>query len=221
VVQKRFGIAFVIMLVLVAGAAVTAALVVLHSGVPGDITDHELTAIGAVLGAGGFLLAATATVVAVVAYFSALPRPDIRLVSAEMVAQASPPSGTFGLKITVANRGPIAARFVAVRVTFSNWRWQFQSPNVPRAWQADYSTNPFFEQVTWEGGVDAVVHPTWTYLLPLLGNLVSNRSFGEFKVQNEAGEMVPDVIPKTIDFAVEIVADRMRPRVVSRSIRIS
>ena len=138
-----------------------------------------------------------------------------------MAAQASPPSGTFGLKITVANRGPIAARFVAVRVTFSNWRWQFQSPNVPRSWHADYSTNPFFERVTWEGGADAVVHPTWPYLLPLLGNLVSNRSFGEFKVPNDAGEMVPDIIPKTIDFTVEIVADRMRPTVVPQSIRIS
>ena len=218
-VQKRLGIAFVIVLILVAGAAVTASVVVLRSGVPSGITDHQLTAIGAILGAGGFLLAAAATVIAVVAYFNSLPRPDLRLVSAEMVAQAYPPSGTFGLKVTIENKSAVAARFVAVRVTFSNWRWQFQDRNEPTAWVADYSTNPFFEQVTWEGGADAVVHPTWPYVLPLLGHLWSDRST-PISVPNEAGEMVPDVVPKSIDFTVEIVADRMRPRVMPRSIPI-
>jgi hypothetical protein len=201
-------------------AVIIGSVLVLSAGVPRAITDTQFTAVGTILGAGGFLLAITATVIAFAAYFNSLPRPDVQLVSADPVAQSFPPVGTLGLKVTIENKGVVAARFVAVRVTFSNWRWQFEDRNAPTAWVADYSTNPFFEQVTWEGGADAVIHPTWPYHLPLLGPLKSHRSFGAFSVPNEAGVMVPDVTPKSIDFTVEIVADRMTPLPIHQSIPI-
>jgi hypothetical protein len=222
VTRNRVGaIVGVAALVLIAAAVIRASIAVLAGGVPKGITTDQLAAIGTILGGGGFLFAIVATVVAVIAYANSLPRPDLIVHNVEQIAQAFPPSGTWGLKITLSNRGKVAARFVAVRVTFSNWRWQFADRTVPSAWTIeDYSTNPFFERATWEGGADTVIHPTWQYTLPELGSLNSSLSFGMSYTENEAGEMVPDRVPESIDFVIEIVADRMRPKSLSSGFSI-
>jgi hypothetical protein len=209
--RALFVVAIVWPLVGIAALVILVSGAVLVGGVPKGVTTDRVTAVGTILGAGGFLLAIVATIIAVIAYVNSLPRPDLFVDNVEQVAQAFPPSGTWGLKITLGNRGQVAARFVAVRVTFSNWRWQFTDRTAPSAWTIeDYSTNPSFERASWEGGADAVIHPTWPYTLPELGSLTSSLSFGMGYVANDAGEMVPEVIPPSIDFSIEIVADRMR-----------
>lgn len=187
------------LLVVIGVVAVAFSCVALASGFPDRVIADRLAAVGTILGAGGFGLALVATGLAVLAYVNSLPRPDVYVISVEQVAQAFPPAGSWGLKVTLGNRGEVAARFVAVRVTFSDWRWQFGTA-APTPWTPDYSTNPFFERVTWEGGADAVLHPTWPYLLPELGQLVSSLSFGS------------GYVPSSIDFKIEIVANRMKPK---------
>ena len=210
-------------LVAIAAVVIVTSALVLVRGAPSGITANQLAAIGTILGGGGFLFAIVATVVAVVAYANSLPKPDLYVETVEQVAQASPPAGTWGLRITLGNRGTVAARFVAVRVTFSNWRWQFTdaATRARTPWRVDYSTNPFFDRATWEGGADAVLHPTWVYLVPELGYLRSNFSFGSFSVPNDAGVMVQVPVPKSIDFTIEIVADRMVARSSNHSFVIS
>jgi hypothetical protein len=210
-------------LVAIAAVVIVMSALVLVRGAPSGVTANQFAAIGTILGGGGFLFAIVATVVAVVAYANSLPRPDLYVQTLEQVAQAFPPSGTWGLKITLGNGGQVAARFVAVRVTFSNWGWQFaDAPTRARTpWRVDYSTNPFFSRATWEGGADAVLHPTWPYIIPELGPLNSNFSFGSFAVANDAGEMVPVPVPKSIDLTIEIVADRMTARSFDHSFVIS
>ncbi len=201
-------------LIAIAVAVSAASALVLARGVPSGVSTNQLAAIGTILGGGGFLFAIVATVVAVVAYANSLPKPDLYVETVEQVAQASPPAGTWGLKVTLSNRGTVAARFVAVRVTFSDWRWQFTdaATRARTPWRVDYSTNPFFDRATWEGGADAVLHPTWAYLVPELGYLRSNFSFGSFSVPDENGVLVQVPVPKSIDFTIEIVADRMTAR---------
>jgi hypothetical protein len=201
-------------LVAIAAAVIVASALVLARGVPSDVSTSQFAAIGTILGGGGFLFAIVATVVAVMAYANSLPKPDLYVETVQQVAQTFPPSGTWGLKITLGNRGTVAARFVAVRVTFFDWGWQFTdaATRARTPWRVDYSTNPFFDRATWEGGADAVLHPTWPYIVPELGPLRSNFSFGSFSVPSDAGEMIPVPVPKSIDFAIEIVADRMVAR---------
>jgi hypothetical protein len=210
------GIQWLIFAVTSLGVVVTGgAIAVLLVGFPGVAQADRVVAIGTIFGAGTFVFAIIGTLVAAQAYANSVQRPDLYVVDVIPLGQAAPWMGDWTLKITLGNRGSVAARFIAVRVTFTNdWRWQLVG-SFTSEWITDQSTNPFFERIAWAGGADAVVHPGWEYLLPALGPPRSIYAMdlqhgGGAVVQDDRGEMVPMRNPETVELIVEVVADANR-----------
>ena len=138
---------------------------------------------GGVAGIGALVFAFIATVVAVVAYSDSTQRPALSLTSVQ------PPRvnnraerAAWRIDITLANGGPVAARFVAVRITFAG----------ALAWKhnPEWSQGSSMRIMQWDGGVDTIIHPDWNARIPSL--------------------VVELGLERTADFTatVEVVADR-------------
>jgi hypothetical protein len=198
---------------IIASIAVLAALVVGASlavwffGTPHATTD-QWAAITVILGVGGFVFAIIATIVAVVAFERTIQRPALGVARIDYPMQALPPEGSFSIDLKLENNGQVAARFVAVRITFTNTWWRFAM--LGSKWEGNFGTSPHFAQATWEGGADAVVHPHWQYDVPELGPLTSSDQ-GAIATSDETGNLIPVVFPSSIDYTIEIVADGMKP----------
>jgi hypothetical protein len=159
---------------------------------------------GAIVGAGAFLLAVLATAIATVAYINSTEKPSLRLEAhypghdqAAELAREGLSIPDWSLQLRLYNDGPVAARQVAVRVTFSKGVSLSTPANAitlaPWYTASPEDKNP--SQLWWEGGADAVVHPspTWPYQLPQLGRAPLG------------------LTPSPASFTVEVVADDVAP----------
>jgi hypothetical protein len=153
------GFLAIVVLVFVAGT-----LALWPSGWPAKGTD-QWAALGTLYGAGAFVLALIATALAAIAYINSTEKPLL------VLAQTSMPVGYQGwfFSLRLENRGPVAARFVAVKLKFNGTRIRLPYGGYPMEpkWTSgrpggwDLATEAF-----WEGGADAVLHPRWPYQLP-------------------------------------------------------
>jgi hypothetical protein len=161
-------------------AIVWVGLLLLPADLRPKAENDRWAAEAALFGVGGFLLAIIGTAVAVVAYVNSTEKPDLQLttVSAAGIAPGDrldlivDHRTDFGLndawmlRLELTNTGPVAARFVAVRVTLEGaWLWAASSALIP--WKSGTLATP--HQFFWEGGADAVIHPGWQYQVPTLG----------------------------------------------------
>jgi hypothetical protein len=169
----------VAVLVLVVVAAGVLAYLVRPAERPSTVPD-TLAAEGALFGAGAFIQAVIATVIAIGAYINSTEKPMLSIAGLyypgrgedlPMRKGSEPDWGlcqAWSLNIKLRNVGAVAARAVAVRVTFERASlrtpagllapWKAMSPGIG---------NP--HRVWWEGGADAFVHPDWDYDITSLG----------------------------------------------------
>jgi len=175
---------------------------------PTDETN-QWAAEAAVIGGGALFLAIVATAIAVVAYINSTEKPSLELRAAYSGSNQpllihwnnSPPGATgmvtssgeqpeWSLHLWLDNVGPIAARFVAIEVTFApevHLETKDRQPGYLRPWVAPIEPFTMTSQIRWEGGADAVVHPGpgWLYPVPPLGPayliLIGPQSQTEFR----------------------------------------
>ncbi len=184
----------VVTLVLVVVVALIVALKVRPTEFPPTKAADQWAAEGAVFAAGAFLMAVLATAIATVAYINSTERPLVRVAvshpgetdpwRASWVRDARDQSGEkttraefdgWFLTLRLFNDGPVAARFVAIRVTFRDGahlsvrRLESLRPcqaGSPRVTYARKERVFYTASVSWEGGADAAVHPSWEYDVP-------------------------------------------------------
>ena len=112
------------------------------------------TVTGGIAGMGALAFAYVATLVAVVAYRDSAQAPVLRF---EVLnwgeAQRNGDTLSWRFEMTVVNDGPVAARFLAVRITIDGAH--FSDDN--RAW----SLSPDKRMMQYDGGADDIVHPHW------------------------------------------------------------
>jgi hypothetical protein len=160
--NSALALAGILVVVLVAFAAVT--FIARPSQWPSNLTD-QWTALGALYGAGAFVLAAFAAVLATIAYVNSTEQPLL------VLAHTSMPVGfqDWSFSLRLENRGPVAARFVAVRLKFIGTRIKLPYANYPMEprWTSGRPGWDMGTEAFWEGGADAVLHPKWPYQLPL------------------------------------------------------
>jgi hypothetical protein len=162
------------------------------NGWPGSkALGDEWTALGTLYSAGGFVLAAIAAVLAIVAYINSTEKP--RLV----------PDSTYALhfqdwffSLRLVNRGPVAARFVAVRLRFVGATIALPYDGFPMdPWTTRHQGWNGAQEAVWEGGADAVIHPKWPYDVPVFRcNLSVSTGQAVLEV-----EVVADDVPTFID----------------------
>jgi hypothetical protein len=132
--------------------ALTLALVVLS--VPASAPHNHWVAIAAVTGFVALLYAFLATWVAFMAYMRSRLKPELRF---EVLnwgeAHGDGDTLSWRFEMTVINDGPVAARFIAVRITIDGAR--FSDDN--RAW----SLSADKRMMQYDGGADDIVHPHW------------------------------------------------------------
>jgi hypothetical protein len=156
----------------------------------------------ATVGLGALVFAVIGTLVAVVAYVNSTQRPalDLKLLPAggdEDRITFGPDTagreavGVVSLRFQLQNRGPVAARFVAVRVRVADGPW-LSRPASGWLLVAERSSPLMY---LWEGGADVVVHPGWTYDIPELK--------ATFEVQQTTRSFI---------IVAEVVADEMATR---------
>lgn len=171
---------------------------------------NQWAAEAAIIGGGALFFAIVATAFAVLAYINSTERPKLRLEpSFSWKPTPQPPApdsipGRFpdwALRLRIYNDGPIAARNLAVRVTFSGAVSLVTQPHAGllAPWQALSPDDPWPTQLWWEGGADAVVHPSpaWPFEIPQLGRA----PLQVFDLESD----------QPVTFTVEVVADDVRP----------
>lgn len=178
--------------------------------VPDNNTDRW-AAEAALMGFGGLFLAFVGTSVAVVAYINSTDKPALHLAQIHDY-DMGPFSSQVGhgrlwqMTLLLQNEGSIAARFAAVRLTFSRQVWSPEQAGFGHIPQ--YSFTPWSARSTshgdslafwWEGGADAVIHPGWEYMVPQVTLAVPDS-------ENPAniGITAPD-----LEVTIEVVADVM------------
>jgi hypothetical protein len=160
---------------------------------PGSKTlGDEWAALGTLYSFGGFLLAAFAALLATIAYINSTEKPRLFLHSSYALHFQD---WSFALRLE--NRGPVAARFVAVRLRFVDASISLPYDGFPMGpWKTGPAGWEGSREAVWEGGADAVLHPRWPYIVPpFLCNLSVPTGQGVLKV-----EVVADDIPS---FATE------------------
>jgi len=184
---------------------------------PPTASADRWAAEGALFGAGAFVLAVLATAIATIAFVNSTDRPKLRIEpSYTWRPTPDPPSpdaipGRFpdwSLQLSIYNDGPVAARNLAVRVTFTDpglfapdWITLETRDGASSLspWRAANPNDLSPAQVWWEGGADAVVHPSprWPYQVPQLGPAALHI----YKPESD----------EQFEFTVELVADDVPP----------
>jgi hypothetical protein len=175
---RRARIGAVAVLLALGGVVLGVAFGIGHFWPPDSPTTEadRLAAIGAVFAGGGFSLAVVATIVAVFAYINATEKPWLRIAEPDVLwvgdpVQSMPATRTLVYSVRLANDGLVAARFVAIRITFVGAVAEVPAGRL-HPWHAASDQAPASGRLWWEGGADAVVHPGWEYEVPTLGPLV-------------------------------------------------
>ena len=171
----------------------------------------------AVVGGGALFFAVVATVIATFAYINSAEKPSLRVEasydgrdeplavawnnsqpdeSGQITSVGERPS--WWLTLRLYNDGPVAARFIAINVTFgAGAKLDTKGQTLLRQWQQPTERWLASSEFRWEGGADAVVHPSWPYRVPQLGPTYlilegpqSQTSF-EFNVEVVADDVPP------------------------------
>ncbi len=182
---------------------------------PGKPAD-PWAAEGAIFGIGAFVLAVLATIIATIAFVNSSEKPSLQLEaycpgrdeplamswnsgqpdeSCRVTSAGEYPNWLLSLYLH--NDGPVAARFIAINVTFgAGAKLETKGQTILKHWQTLMERWTASSEFRWEGGADAVVHPSWPYGVQLLGPIYlflegpqSQTSF-EFDV-----EVVADDVP--------------------------
>jgi len=206
-------VAFIASLVVVVLGAAILSFEVWPAGWPSNKTpSDQWAALAAIYGAGGFLLAVFATLIATIAYSNSTEKPVLVLAfvryqgggSTPNVNLVESPSLPYGeipdwtLRIIVRNDGLVAARFLAMRVTLDGAGF-FPGGRSIEPWRAGTETGT--PVVWWEGGADAVVHPNWEYrVLPLVCPVRPNTPSERFSFQIEF--VADDFPPQSTEYVV-------------------
>lgn len=141
----------------------TAVLVLSLVLAPTQWPSDRWAALSAIYGAGAFLLAVAATVIATIAYINSTEKPRFVVHTSR-----SEDLQDWSLGLQLENRGQVAARFVAVRLRFVGTKTSDPDDQLPmRPWtpsglQGWHGAT----EAVWEGGADVVIHPDWTYRVP-------------------------------------------------------
>ncbi len=177
---------------LIIGAVITVAAlpVAVHYGAQ----HNHWTAIAAVSGVGALAFAFTATFVAVIAYDGSTQRPVLGIGVEPSSARYQGGYYRFQLSVVLSNRGTVAARFIAVRVTIDGAVFE----------QASVEWRILADRVAqWDGGADAIIHPGWNATIkPLFAAINPPLKAEHFTVRVEvvadrAGTV--SVPPETVD----------------------
>jgi len=116
------------------------------------------TVAGGIAGMGALLFAYIATLIAVVAYRDSAQAPALRFTPLTCSDATPHPNDAayfrWSAKMTLINDGPVAARFIAVRVTLEGAEFG----DDVRGWPIDPSDKHI---VQWDGGNNAIIHPGW------------------------------------------------------------
>ncbi len=191
--------AYLLVGVLVAAIALVVWLMIvaLPATFPATVEADRWAAEATVIGAGALFFAVVATLLAVVAYVNSTEKPELQFEAAydgrkdplDIAWNERPPDKSgqvisvgehpaWSLTLQLHNAGPVAARFVAIRVRcgpgmqLKNQRgpWSAGWPTL-EPWRPALAerTQEWLSQAWWEGGADAVVHPSWPYPAHLLG----------------------------------------------------
>jgi hypothetical protein len=177
----------IVLLVVVVALALAFAIAVSPSEFPPTKVPDEWAAEGAVFAAGAFLLAVLATAIATVAYINSTEKPALRIILLDYPGvhepvsemwEATPPGPSgqtseiaFWLALWLRNDGQVAARFVAIRLTVGPDAWLHAASSMAslEPWQAPSPRQVYAQNLRWEGGADAVIHPSWEYEVPQVG----------------------------------------------------
>ena len=198
---------------------------------PQTASADRWAAEGAAFGGGAFLLAVLATAIAVIAYVNSTERPALRL-EAEYPGRDEPlainwnnsapdesgqitSSGErmgWSLNLRIHNDGPVAARFVAIQVTFgqgAHLELKGRRPDL-RPWLARSDRLEATDYVRWEGGADAVVHPSWTYPVPQLGDtyLIMSGPQPQTAFTFDVEVVADDVAAFTTTYTIKVPRDK-------------
>lgn len=210
----------VIALVLAAGTVV--ALSEFPPGKPADPWAAE----GAIFGIGAFVLAVLATIIATIAFINSSEKPALRIEPSYPGRDEtlSPVRGSgyvktdayrevrdWSLSLTIYNDGPIAARFVAIHVIFGPGLHIYSAADAEwlKPWHSGLTLLTETNEVFWEGGADAVIHPSWPYPAPQLGPTQLRLAGAGPQSQ------------RSFHFEVEVVADDVPPFRSTHNIRVS
>jgi hypothetical protein len=184
---RRYGtgkVLVVALLVQLVPIAVAVLLVWLSSFTVSD----KIAASGDVFVIAALVYAVLGTAIAVLAWLTATEKPVLRL-------EGWRASETRGLVLAnwkwdpvIQNEGHVAARFVAVRVTFEGC--VFKRPAPPSAWRLNPPGSDDVYQAEWSGGADIVVHAGFDFPVPALWGQI---------------QMSEGTQPKTM--VIEVVAD--------------
>lgn len=121
-------------------------------------SNNVWTVAGGIAAIGALFFALTATMFAVAAYRDSTETPELRF-SVLLCNDATPAANndnTFRwiVKMGLVNDGPVAARFIAVRVTLVGAEFTTDVPG----WPIDPADRHI---VQWDGGTNAIIHPRW------------------------------------------------------------
>jgi hypothetical protein len=175
----------IVVIVVPVAWAVSIALHKAPNGPPAD----PWSATGTVFGGGAFVLAVLATIIATAAFVNSTERPELHLIAmypgGTLIGPLTPAwtngqpdesgqitsvaeSSDWGLDLILYNAGPVAARFVALQVTFGDGA-RLDTKGSAGALAPWHRPTTVTDELRWEGGADAVVHPSWYYTVPQLG----------------------------------------------------
>ena len=136
---------------------------------------------------GPFLLA----VFAAIAYINSTEKPRL-VVRSSYTLQFEP----WVLSLRFEDRGPVAARFVAVKLKFVEATIDLPYEIFPMApWTTGAAGWTQASEAFWKGGANAVIHPRWEYQAPPFKCNITARQTGQPAVDIE---VVADDVPSFV-----------------------
>jgi hypothetical protein len=156
--------------------------------------SDKITAEGDVFVIGALVYAVLGTAIAVLAWLNATEKPALRLVGWRTSDARDSVLANWKWDPVIQNEGHVAARFVAVRVTFEGC--VFNPPSPPFGWRLSPPGADAVYQADWSGGADVVVHAGFDFPLPRLWGQVHLTPGAEPKM---VVELVADNFTKTTD----------------------
>jgi hypothetical protein len=154
----------------------------------GFTTSDKITAEGDIFVIGALVYAVVGTAIAILAWLNATEKPVLRWESwGAFTKQPDSLLADWSWNPELRNDGHVAARFVALRVTFEGCVFRALGP-LP-SWRLSPPGSDVLNRADWSGGADVVVHAGFDFPVPPLWGQV---------------QMTPGVEPNML---VELVAD--------------